>query len=231
VFREVRKDRVIVSMIVLAGLGSFFVGSAIQTTMPSIATTMSGVSGGTAYGVLLFANGLGGVLGGLLLEGTGWLRLSVRAALWSTFVYGAASMLFAFSHQFVVAALLLVVGGAANLATMSITQTVVQMLAPREKRGQVVGLYGVGANGMRLGSGFTVGLFGAVVGLRVSLGLSASAMCVGTAIVAAYLLVGNRRAAAARLAAAASETSEVAEAAGAAEAAGLADMAELPDLP
>ena len=231
VFREVRKDRVIVSMIVLAGLGSFFVGSAIQTTMPSIATTMSGVSGGTAYGVLLFANGLGGVLGGLLLEGTGWLRLSVRAALWSTFVYGAASMLFAFSHQFVVAALLLVVGGAANLATMSITQTVVQMLAPREKRGQVVGLYGVGANGMRLGSGFTVGLFGAVVGLRVSLGLSASAMCVGTAIVAAYLLVGNRRAAAARLAAAASETSEVAGAAGAAEAAGLADMAELPDLP
>ncbi|HTU03993.1 MAG TPA: MFS transporter [Trebonia sp.] len=229
VFREVRKDRVIVSMIVLAGLGSFFVGSAIQTTMPSIATTMSGVSGGTAYGVLLFANGLGGVVGGLLLEGTGWLRLSVRAALWSTLVYGASSMLFAFSHQFVVAALLLVVGGAANLATMSITQTVVQMLAPREKRGQVVGLYGVGANGMRLGSGFTVGLFGAVVGLRVSLGLSASAMCVGTAIVAVYLLLGDRRAAAARLAAV--PAAEASEAAGAAEAAGLADMAELPELP
>jgi MFS family permease len=198
VFREVRKDRVIVSMIVLAGLGSFFVGSALQTSMPSIATTMGGVSGGTAYGVLLFANGLGGVLGGLLLEGTGWLRLSVRAALWSTLVYGASSMLFAFSHQFAVAALLLVVGGVANLATMSITQTVVQMLAPREKRGQIVGLYGVGANGLRLGSGFTVGIFGAVVGLRVSLGLSAAAMCGGTVIVAAYLALGNRRAAAAR---------------------------------
>jgi len=36
---------------------------------------------------------------------------------------------------------------------------------------QVVGLYGVGANGMRVGSGFTVGMFGAVVGLRWSLGL------------------------------------------------------------
>jgi len=201
VFREVRKDRVIVSMIVLAGLGSFFVGSAIQTAMPSIATSIGGASGGTAYGVLLFANGLGGVLGGLLLEGTGWLRLSVRAALVSTAVYGVTSALFAFSHDFVVAALLLVVGGVANLAAMSITQTVVQMLAPREKRGQIVGLYGVGANGMRLGSGFTVGIFGAIVGLRVSLGLSALALCAGTAIVAAYLWLGNRRAAAAAVAA------------------------------
>jgi MFS family permease len=208
VFLEVRKDRVIVSMIILAGLGSFFVGSAMQTVMPSIATSMGGVSGGTAYGVLLFANGLGGVLGGLLLEGTGWLRLSVRAALWSTAVYGVSSALFAFSHDYIVAALLLVVGGVANLAAMSITQTVVQMLAPRDKRGQVVGLYGVGANGMRLGSGFTVGIFGAVVGLRVSLGLSAVAMCAGTAIVAGYLLLGNRRAAAAQAGAVAEAEAE-----------------------
>jgi MFS family permease len=197
VFREVSKDRVIVAMIVLAGLGSFFVGSAIQTAMPAIATSMDGASsiggasGGTAYGVLLFANGLGGVLGGLLLEGTGWLRLSVRAAIWSTAVYGVSSALFAFSHNYVVAALLLVIGGVANLAAMSITQTVVQLLAPREKRGQVVGLYGVGANGMRLGSGFTVGFFGAVVGLRVSLGASALVMVACTALVAGYLALGT----------------------------------------
>ncbi len=179
-----------------SGLGSFFVGAAIQTVMPAIAGSMGTSSTGTAYGVLLFANGLGGVLGGLLLEGTGWLKLSVRAAIWSTAVYGASTMAFAFSHNYLVAALLLVIGGAANLAAMSITQTVVQLLAPREKRGQVVGVYGVGANGMRIGSGFTVGLFGAVVGLRWSLGLSAAAMCVGTVVVAGYLAAGNRRAAA-----------------------------------
>ena len=92
-----------------------------------------------------------------------------------------------------VAALLLVIGGVANLAAMSITQTVVQLRAPREKRGQVIGLYGVGANGMRIGSGFTVGLFGAVVGLRWSLGLSAVAMCLCTAVVAGYIAAGTRR--------------------------------------
>ena len=156
VFREVSKDRVIVAMIVLAGLGSFFVGSAIQTAMPAIATSMDGTgraSGGTAYGVLLFANGLGGVLGGLLLEGTGWLRLSVRAAMWSTAVYGLSSALFAVSHDYLVAALLLVVGGVANLAAMSITQTVVQLRAPREKRGQVIGLYGVAPTGCASAAG------------------------------------------------------------------------------
>jgi MFS family permease len=193
VFREVGRDRVLVAMITLAGLGSFFVGSAMQTVMPALAAGMGTTSTGTAYGVLLFANGLGGVLGGLLLEGTGWLKLSVRAALAGTAVYGATSALFAFSHDYRVAALLLVAGGVANLAAMSITQTVVQLRAPRQVRGQVVGLYGVAANGMRIGSGLTVGVLGVVAGLRASLGLSAAALCAGTVIVAAYLLYPSFR--------------------------------------
>ena len=166
VFRDVSKDRVLAVMIILAGLGSFFIGSAMQTVMPTIADTTTGISSGTAYGLLLFANGLGGVLGGVLLEGTGWIRLSVRAALWSTLVYGASTVFFAISHDYLVAAPLLVIGGIANLAALSITQTVTQLRAPREKKGQVIGVYSTSANGMRIGSGFTVGLFGAAIGLR-----------------------------------------------------------------
>jgi MFS family permease len=194
VFRDVSRDRVLAAMIILAGLGSFFVGSAMQTTMPSIAGSTAGLSGGTAYGVLLFANGLGGVLGGLLLEGTGWIRLSVRAALWSTAVYGASSVVFALSHDVFVAAPLLVIGGVANLATLSITQTVVQLRAPREKKGQVIGVYGVGANGMRIGSGVTVGLLGAAVGLRPALGVSAAALVGCVAVLAVFLARAGRRA-------------------------------------
>src|SRR3984957_16364619 len=193
VFRDVSRERGLALMIILAGLGAFFVGAAMQTVMPSIAATTTGISAGTAYGVLLFANGLGGVLGGLLLEGTGWIRLSVRAALWSTLIYGASTVFFALSHDYLFAAPLLVVGGIANLAALSITQTVVQLRAPREKKGQVIGVYGVGANGMRIGSGFTVGLFGAVVGLRTALGLSATALVVCVALMAVYLTVVARR--------------------------------------
>jgi MFS family permease len=193
VFRDVSRDRVLAAMIILAGLGSFFVGSAMQTSMPSIASTTTGISSGTAYGLLLFANGLGGVLGGLLLEGTGWIRLSVRTALWSTAVYGASTVFFAVSHDYLIAAPLLVIGGIANLAALSITQTVVQLRAPREKKGQVIGVYGVGANGMRIGSGLTVGLFGAAVGLRPALGWSSAALCACVAVLAICLAVAARR--------------------------------------
>jgi MFS family permease len=187
VFRKVSKDSVIVAMLALAGLASFFVGAAIQTAMPAIAGT------GTVYSVLLFANGLGGVLGGLMLEGTGWLRPSVRTAIWSTAVYGGSTALFAFCHNYVAAAFLLVVGGVAALANMSITQTVVQLRAPREERGQVIGLYGTSANGLRMGSGLTVGFLGAIAGLRWSLGVSAMALCAGTALVALWVAVNARR--------------------------------------
>jgi MFS family permease len=193
VFREVSRDQVLAAMIILAGLGSFFVGAAMQTVMPSIADTTTGLSNGTAYGVLLFANGLGGVLGGLLLEGTGWIRLSVRAALWSTAVYGLSTVFFALSHDYLIAAPLLVIGGVANLAALSISQTVVQLRAPREKKGQVIGVYGVGANGMRMGSGVTVGLFGAAIGLRPALGWSAGALCACVAVMAVFLALGARR--------------------------------------
>ncbi|WP_280428547.1 hypothetical protein [Nocardia brasiliensis] len=49
--------------------------------------------------------------------------------------------------------MLLVVGGVANLASMSIGQTVVQLLAPAADRGRVIGLYGVSSSGLRAGSG------------------------------------------------------------------------------
>jgi len=178
---------------VLAGLGSFFVGAAMQTAMPEIADTMGGISSTTAYSILLVANGLGGVLGGILLEGTGKIKLSVSAAVWSTALYGVTSAVFAFSHQYLIASVMLVIGGIANLAALSITQTVVQLLAPREKRGQVIGVYGMSANGLRIGSGFTVGILGTALGLRLSLGISAIAMCACTAAVALYLSLGGRR--------------------------------------
>jgi MFS family permease len=193
VFRDVSKDRVLAVMIILAGLGSFFVGSAVQTVMPTIAGTTTGISGGAAYGLLLFANGLGGVLGGLLLEGTGWIRLSVRAALWSTLVYGASTVFFAASHDYLVAGPLLVIGGMANLAALSITQTVTQLRAPREKKGQVIGVYSTSANGMRIGSGFTVGLAGAAIGLRPALALSAAALCACVLALAVYLATAAQR--------------------------------------
>ena len=194
VFREVRSNHTLVSMIVLAGLGSFFIGASLQTSMPIFAHSLGAGSAGVAYGVLLFANGVGGVIGGVLLEASSKIRPTVTAAVVSTAVYGVTSLFFALTSSYPLAVTMLLIGGVANLASMSITQTVVQLLAPPKERGRVVGLYGVSANGLRAGSGFTVGLLGAAIGVHWSLGISAAAMCAGTAVAALSVLRDRWRA-------------------------------------
>ncbi|SDO46067.1 Transmembrane secretion effector [Nakamurella panacisegetis] len=191
VFKELRSNHTMVSMIVLGGLASFFVGASIQSSMPIFASDLSAGSSGLAYGALLFANGVGGVIGGVLLEATGRIRPSVRAAVVSTAVYGLTTLYFAITSSYLMALLMLLIGGAANLASMSIGQTVVQLLAPPGQRGQVLGVYGVSANGLRAGSGFTVGLLGAAIGVHTSLGLSAALLCLGTAAAGWYALRGR----------------------------------------
>jgi MFS family permease len=191
VLREIRTNHTVVSMIILGGLGSFFVGASLQSAMPIFANDLGAGSEGTAYGVLLFANGAGGVLGGIVLEATGWMKPSVKAAVVSTLIYGASTLVFAATASYPLAVLMLVVGGVASLASMSIGQTIVQLLAPAPDRGRVLGVYGTSANGLRAGSGFTVGLLGAAVGVHWSLGLSAAALCVGTLAAGVYALRGR----------------------------------------
>jgi MFS family permease len=193
VLRQVGSNHTLVSMIILAGLGSFFVGASLQSSMPIFAQDLGAGSAGTAYGVLLFANGAGGVIGGILLEATGRIKPNVTAAVVSTAIYGLTSVFFAATSSYLMAVVMLVIGGVANLASMSIGQTVVQLLAPAEDRGRVIGVYGMSANGLRAGSGFTVGLLGAAIGVHWSLGLSAVALCLGTAIAGVYALRGRGR--------------------------------------
>lgn len=64
------------------------------------------------------------------------VKTTARTAVWTTAVYGIATVFFTFAHNWLAAGVLLVIGGICNLAAMSITQTVVQLLAPRAKRGR-----------------------------------------------------------------------------------------------
>jgi MFS family permease len=109
------------------------------------------------------------------LSATGSIKPTVKAAVVSTMIYGATTLFFTLSSSYLLAIMFLVISGIANLASMSIGQTIVQLLAPPAERGRVIGLYGMSANGLRVGSGFTVGLLGAALGIHASLGLSAAA--------------------------------------------------------
>jgi MFS family permease len=134
------------------------------------------------------------VLGGVILESTHWLKPSVRVAIISTLVWSGCLLGFAIAQQYALALALLVGAGVANLASQSTAQTLVQLLAPPEKRGRIVGVFTMASNGLRAGSGLSIGLLGGVIGIHWSLGFSAAVL----AVLVLALLWSTERAAAAR---------------------------------
>jgi MFS family permease len=195
VLRQIRSNHLLISMIILAGLVAVTIGGALQVAMPTFANQLGAGSAGLAYGVLLFANGIGGVVGGFLLEATGILRPSAKAAVLATVTFGVMILVFALSHSYVVAVIALVIGGVANIASMSITQSIVQLEAAPGERGRTYGVYGVFASGLRTGNGITLGVLGALIGIPYSIALCAALLVIGAVISGLYARSGRRAAA------------------------------------
>jgi len=192
VLRSVGDDRVLVSMIVLAGLVALCVGGSLQVSIPSFADSLGAGSDGLGYGLLLFANGAGGVLGGFLLEATGVIRPNVRAVVVATVLFGATTLVVAITGSYVVAVLALGVGGVANMTSTSIGQAVVQLRAPTEQRGRVVGVYNMFGSGLRTGNGITLAFLGAAVGVGSAVAVGGVALVVGTVVVALVIAARSR---------------------------------------
>jgi len=72
-------------------------------------------------------------------------------------------------------------------------QTLVQMEAPQNIRGRIIGLYNMSSLGLRAFAGVTVGLMGSLIGIHWSLALSALLLLAVIAVLLAFTL-GTRRA-------------------------------------
>ena len=193
VLRTVGDDKVLIGMITLAGLIAVCVGSSLQVSMPNFAETLgAGGEGDLGYGLLLFANGAGGVIGGFLLEVTGVIRPDTRAAIVAAVLFGLTTLIVATTGSFAVALIAMVIGGMANLAATSIGQAVVQLRAPVEERGRVVGVYNMIGSGMRTGNGITIGGLGAILGVSGAVAVGGIGLVVGSLVVAALTMRGGR---------------------------------------
>jgi MFS family permease len=168
-FASARLEPQIMSMIVLAGVTSFFVGNAFQAQMPEYAHDLGADDTGTWYSVLLAANAAGAVLGVVLLETAHVLQGGVRTAIVCAGLWGVTMALFPLAQDYSLAIGLLVLAGVFNIAFTSMAQAVVQILAPENVRGRIVGLFNTAILGLRAGSGLTVGVLGVFVGVRLSL--------------------------------------------------------------
>jgi MFS family permease len=186
-FQQARRQPQILTMVVLAGASSFFVGNAFQAQMPEYAHFLG--AGDTGYSILLAAHAAGALIGVVLLESATLVQPSVRTTIVLAALWALTMGLFPMTGNYALAVGLLVLAGIFSIAFTSMAQTLVQLLAPPAIRGTMVGLFNTAMLGLRAGSGFTVGVLGAFIGVRLSLELSALAVIV----VAVILLVREPR--------------------------------------
>jgi MFS family permease len=174
--REVSDNRTIFSMILLAGVSSLFVGNAFQAQMPEYAHDLGTDDAGVRYSILLGANAAGALAGGIVLESRALLQARARTAIVFTILWCLVVTGFAAATSYPLAVALMFVAGFLNLAFSAMSQTLVQLNAPAQLRGRLIGLYNTANNGLRAFSGLTVGVLGSLIGVHWSLALSALAL-------------------------------------------------------
>lgn len=174
--RQVRGVPALGSMLLLAGAASFFVGNSYQAQMPGFARDLGHGDPGIAYTALLGADAAGALLAGVALESSGSLfQTRARTALKLALCWAAALLGFALTRHFALALALLFLAGFFELSFSSLAQTLVQLQAPEEIRGRVLGLFGMASAGLRTFSGLTVGLAGSLSNIHTSLACAALA--------------------------------------------------------
>ncbi|MBM4297470.1 MAG: MFS transporter, partial [Deltaproteobacteria bacterium] len=171
--RETAANPTLLSMILLGGATSLLVGNAYQAQMPEFAHDYGHDQQDWAYSILLGANAAGAAVGGLLLEGTGWLRANARNAAICSIIWCVTMIAFAASTNYYFSVVVLFASGIVHLAFLSMAQTLVQLQAPAQLRGRLIGLFNTSNAGLRAFSGVTVGVVGGLIGIHWSLALSA----------------------------------------------------------
>ena len=184
--RAVSGNRTIISMILLAGITSLFVGNAFLAQMPEYAHDLGTEKVDFSYAVLLGANAAGAFIGGLILESRGVLRSTPQTAIVLAFIWCISIAGFAATASYPVAVGLMFVSGFLSLAYTSMAQALVQLESPAHLRGRLIGLFQMSNNGLRAFSGITVGLVGGLIGIHWSLALSALVLLAVTAVMLAF---------------------------------------------
>jgi MFS family permease len=185
---EIAKRPSIVTMTLLAAAASGFIGNSYQAQMPNFAVDLGHGNPGTAYSTLLAADAAGALAAGFLLETLGGFRTAASTALMLAMGWCLALGGFAMTTTYPLAIALLFSAGFFELSFSSMAQAVVQIEAPGDIRGRVLGVFAMASLGCRAFAGITVGLIGSLFGVHVSLALAGAMLFV----VIAGLFLRNR---------------------------------------
>jgi MFS family permease len=145
----VRNDKVMLTLTVLVFIATFL-AMPILTLLPAFATTVLASGGGTPAGrlsALMASQGLGAILGALVIGSLGRFRHMGTVLLGVQIMLGLMLAIFASSTTFYVSLALLFVCGTFSMAMFSISFSLVQLTVPDALRGRVVSIYMVALRG------------------------------------------------------------------------------------
>ena len=153
---------VILGVMIMEGVSSVF---GLDNAMLTIFASDIFRVGAQGFGFLQSARGLGAVIGSTLFIGVGQRPAQGRILFSSAVIYGAAFALFGLSPSFVMALSLLAIVGATDTVWGAARGTILQLLAPENLRGRVMGVFQLSNRGLHpLGqteTGLVVPLIGA----------------------------------------------------------------------
>ena len=145
----VRNNRLILTITVLVFVSTFLV-MPILTLMPAFATNVLSDGPGTSatrLSILMAAQGLGAIVGALLIGSLGRFKNMGLTWLAVQALQGLLIAAFAASRTFPLSVGLLFIGGILFMAVFSISFSIVQLTVPDELRGRVVSIYMVALRG------------------------------------------------------------------------------------
>ena len=189
-YKSISGNKNIISMILLIGCVSFFVGNAYQAQMPQFTLNLVPRDNGFYYSILLIASGIGAMSAGIILETKNMLAPKTSSVFYLVFLWCLAIIVFAISKNIYVSITILFIMGFFELTYNSMAQTIVQLNAPPEIRGRVVGLFNMSFLGLKTFSGVTTGFIGSAIGIHWALGLS-SVLLVFFAVIISLFLIFN----------------------------------------
>jgi MFS family permease len=174
--RDIASNKTIVTMLGVVGIYALFVGNAYQAQMPEFAHDLGHGEAGWHYSMLIAAHALGALVAAVTMESRGMVLARPVVAVRLAMVWCCVMIAFAFSESYPLSVVLLFAAGLIDLAFISMAQTLVQLEAPAEIRGRVIGLYTTCSQGLRAFSGVTVGAGAELIGVHWSLALCAMLM-------------------------------------------------------
>lgn len=147
----VRQQPALVALIVV-GFTSTLLGLPLLTLLPVVAQHVFG-QGVEEYSRMLAFSGAGAVIGALVVAWLGKFSHMGRVLLAGQALFAVLLLMFAFNRSLTLSHVLLFCTGATMIVVLSITTSLVQLIAPDHMRGRVMSIYMVAfRGGMPLGA-------------------------------------------------------------------------------